>query len=72
MDVFTDAPAAVKVYNAELAKLNWLESEIELLNLQHPFAGNIGLMINANAHTPIFGALSLHVGLNSSVPVDVQ
>jgi hypothetical protein len=66
-------------YSEEQAKIyatkrcaDWLESEIELLDLQHPFAGNTGLMINASAQTPIFGASSLRVEPNSSMPVDVQ
>jgi hypothetical protein len=51
---------------------DWLESEIELLDLQHPFAGNTDLMINAKLGASLFRDPSMRVEPNSSVPVDVQ
>jgi hypothetical protein len=50
---------------------DWLESEIELLDLKHPFAGNTDLMINAKLGGNIFNQ-QMRVEPDSSVPVDVQ
>jgi hypothetical protein len=50
----------------------WLESEIELLDLQIPFAGNINLIINSKLDTPTFRNSSLYLEPNSSMLVDIQ
>jgi hypothetical protein len=70
--------ASLLGYSEEQAKLyatkrsaDWLESEIELLDFEHPYAGNTDMMINAKLGAPILGQ-RMRVEADSSVPVDVQ
>jgi uncharacterized protein YdgA (DUF945 family) len=50
---------------------DWLELEIELIDLKHPFASNTDLMISAKLGGNIFNQ-QMRVKPDSSVPVDVQ
>jgi hypothetical protein len=50
---------------------DWLESEIELIDLKLPFAGNTDLMINAKLGGNIINQ-QMRIEPDFSVPVDIQ
>jgi hypothetical protein len=78
--VFNKHEDAVGKYNTAIIALEaeagrqflsyGLKSEIELLDLQHPFASNTDLIFNAILGAPLFRE-SLYMEPNSSIP-DVQ
>jgi hypothetical protein len=56
---------------ATMRMADWLEAEIELLDLQRPFVGSTGMMINAQIGAPVLGQ-SMRIQPGSTIPVDVQ
>jgi hypothetical protein len=65
-------------YSEDMAKnyatkraADWMEAELELLNLQRPFVGSTDMMINAQIGAPVLGQ-SMRIQPDSTIPVDVQ